>query len=180
MLWTLFLKYRSAKFFWGQIKIRFAMDCDNCEPWRDDREPRNEITATQWPWTSILNHGCRSCYQEGSVGQGYSNHFKNGSNMGWAPNCGLHQLIRPILNWPNSFPILHSALRMVFKRVIVEEQSSYTRSLTVSPSRLFGNPQIMDQGGLKDPSEADLDIKFEVNLIPLSHSSVVYKFNGLM
>ena len=31
--------------------------------------------------------------------------------------------------------------------------------------------------GSKDPSGANLDVKFEVNLIPLTHSSLVHKFN---
>ena len=34
-----------------------------------------------------------------------------------------------------------------------------------------------DGGELKDPSGANLYIKFEVNLIPLTSSSVVHKFN---
>ena len=34
-----------------------------------------------------------------------------------------------------------------------------------------------DRGGPKDPSGANLYIKFEVNLIPLTPLSVVHKFN---
>ena len=37
-----------------------------------------------------------------------------------------------------------------------------------------------DIGGLKDPSGANLHIKFEVNLIPLTPSSIVHKFNSFI
>ena len=51
---------------------------------------------------------------------------------------------------------------------------------TYGADRLLGptlRPQwSWDRGGLKDPSGANLHIKFEVNLMPLTPSSVVYKF----
>ena len=44
----------------------------------------------------------------------------------------------------------------------------------------LGPHKLWNKGESKDPSRANLYIKLEVNLIPLTHSSVLHKFNSFI